>query len=113
LRWVAWPYNVGNQEAILPTDESGTPIEGESSARRFLLPQWAVVLHNVDYANAHYVVTCLVNTVDRLTPERASEIVQDTQAHGVARVITCPLEIAELYRERLESLVLPISLERA
>jgi ATP-dependent Clp protease adapter protein ClpS len=101
------------QEAPMPADEPGAPMEGEPSARRFTLPQWAVVLHNVDYANAHYVVTCLVNTVDSLTPERASEIVQGAQADGQARVITCPLEIAELYQERLENLVLPVSLEKA
>jgi len=100
-------------EAAVPTDEPGAQMEGESSAPRFVLPQWAVVLHNVDYANAHYVVTCLVNTVDSLTLERATEIVQEAQVHGQARVITRPLEIAELYRERLENLVLPISLEPA
>jgi ATP-dependent Clp protease adaptor protein ClpS len=33
--------------------------------------------------------------------------------HGQATVISCPLELAELYRERLESFGLTATIERA
>ena len=83
----------------------------ERQVRQQILPPWAVILHNDDFNNMSYVVTCLVNTVRDLSPERATEIMQEAHAHGRAHVVTCPLEIAEFYRDRLESLILTATIE--
>jgi len=80
--------------------------------REDLLPPWTVVLHNDDYNTMSYVVTCLLNTVRVLSEQRATEIMYEAHAQGRARVVTCPLEVAEFYRDRLESLVLTASIER-
>jgi ATP-dependent Clp protease adapter protein ClpS len=42
-------------------------------------------------------------SVPELTVERAVEVMLTAHEHGRADVITCPLERAELYRDRLES----------
>ena len=60
-----------------------------------------------------YVVTCLLNTVRVLSEERATEIMYEAHNQGRASVITCPLEVAEFYRDRLESLVHNATIERA
>jgi ATP-dependent Clp protease adaptor protein ClpS len=69
------------------------------------------VIHSVDYASISYVENCLINTVRSLSPERAVEITYEAHVKGSARVVTCPLEVAEFYRERLESLVLQATIE--
>ena len=97
----------------MPTDGSVPPTGDEPDLQPVRLPPWAVVLHNADYITLPYVVTCLVNTVTSLSPERATEITQEVSVQGLARVVTCPLEIAEFYRDRLESLILTATIERA
>ena len=87
--------------------------DAEQRGGRLGLPLWALVIHSVDYAGITYVETCLINTVRTLSLERAAEISYEAHTHGRARVVTCPLEVAEFYRERLESLVLRASIERA
>jgi ATP-dependent Clp protease adapter protein ClpS len=56
---------------------------------------------------------CLVNTIPGMSPDRANEIMLEAHNHGRAHVTTCPLELAELYRDRLEALVLTATIERA
>lgn len=80
--------------------------------RQDLLPPWTVVLHNDDYNTMSYVVTCLLNTVRVLSEQRATEIMYEAHTQGRARVVICPLEVAEFYRDRLESLVLTATIER-
>jgi ATP-dependent Clp protease adaptor protein ClpS len=80
--------------------------------RQELFPPWTVVLHNDDYNTMSYVVTCLLNTVRDLSEQRATEIMYEAHTHGKARVVTCPLEVAEFYRDRLESLVLTATIEK-
>jgi len=89
------------------------PRDTQSEARNAILPGWTVVLHNDDYNTMSYVVTCLLNTVRVLSEERATEIMYEAHTRGRAEVITCQLETAEFYRDRLESLVLNASIERA
>ena len=86
--------------------------DAESDVLTDLLPGWTVVLHNDDYNTMSYVVTCLLNTVRALSEERAIEIMYEAHTHGRANVITCPLETAEFYRDRLEELVLNATIER-
>jgi len=78
-----------------------------------ILPGWTVVLLNDDYNTMPYVVTCLLNTVRVLSEEQATDIMYEAHTHGRANVITCPLEVAEFYRDRLEALVLNATIERA
>ena len=97
----------------MPMDDQSPRGDPEHTGRRAILPSWALVIHSVDYASIPYVETCLLNTVRALSPERATEITYEAHLHSRARVVTCPLEVAEFYCERLESLVLRASIERA
>jgi ATP-dependent Clp protease adaptor protein ClpS len=49
-----------------------------------------------------HVVKALLNSVPSLSVKRAKEVMLEAHHHGVAQVIVCPLEHAEMYRERLE-----------
>ena len=47
-------------------------------------------------------VRALLASVPPLTVKRAKEVMLEAHTHGVAQVIICPHEHAEMYRERLE-----------
>ncbi len=81
--------------------------------RQQVLPPYAVVLHNDDVNEMVYVVRCLLRCVPGLTVEKATEIMLEAHFHGQAIVIVCPLELAELYRERLEGCGLTATIEKA
>lgn len=78
------------------TRAAGRPIEAT-------LPPYTLVLHNDDVNSMDHVVRALLVSVPELTVERAVEVMLTAHEHGRADVITCPLERAELYRDRLES----------
>lgn len=90
-----------------------TPTRPETIDRTKLLPPYAVMLHNDDVNEMGHVVSSLLRSVPGLTPQRAEEIMLEAHNHGQAMVIVCPLELAELYRERLESCGLTATIERA
>ncbi len=69
---------------------------------RAALPPATVVLHNDDVNSMDHVVRALLDSVPELEPPRAIEVMLAAHEHGRADVISCPLERAELYRERLE-----------
>ena len=77
------------------------------------LPPYLVVLHNDDVNSMEHVVHALLESVPELTPERAHEVMIAAHTHGSAEVVRCPLERAELYRDRLESFGLTATIERA
>ena len=77
-----------------------------------LLPPHAVVLHNDDVNDMGHVVRALLASVPELEVERATEVMLATHLHGHAEVIRCPLERAELYRDRLRSHGLTATVER-
>ena len=89
------------------------PKDAQPRVRQDVLPAWTVVLLNDDYNTMPYVVTCLLNTVRVLSEEQATDIMYEAHTQGRANVITCPLEVAEFYRDRLEALVLNATIERA
>jgi len=60
-----------------------------------------------------HVVRALLASVPELSTERAAEIMLEAHNRGQAEVIRCPLERAELYRDRLESHGLTATIERA
>ena len=78
-----------------------------------LLPPYAVILHNDDVHDMEYVVTSLLRCVPSLNQQRATEIMLEAHNSGRSPVIVCPLEPAELYRERLQSRGLIATIESA
>jgi ATP-dependent Clp protease adaptor protein ClpS len=81
--------------------------------KEVVLPPWVVILHNDDHNEMLYVISCLLKSVPGLGTRRAAEIMLQAHKHGRARVITCPLELAELYRDRLEGFGLTATIEKA
>ena len=69
---------------------------------RAALPPATVVLHNDDVNSMEHVVLALLDSVPELEPDRAVEVMLTAHERGEADVIACPLERAELYRDRLE-----------
>ena len=80
--------------------------------KQVVLPPYKVLLHNDDYNEMMYVVQCLIKTVPGLGAERATEIMYEAHNQGKATVTTCPLELAELYRDRLEGFGLTATIEK-
>lgn len=70
-----------------------------------------VILHNDDHNTMDYVVASLVRCVPSLSIQRATEIMLEAHNTGRAVVIACPLELAELYRDRLQSRGLTATIE--
>ena len=93
----------------------GTTTEREQSRRTLqeILPPYSVILHNDDHHAMDYVVEALVKSVPSLSVNDAVNIMLEAHNQGRAVVITCPLEQAELYRDRLQSYRLGVSIERA
>jgi ATP-dependent Clp protease adaptor protein ClpS len=85
----------------------------ESGTRPLILPPYAVILHNDDHNDMVYVVRSLLMCVPEVSPERAVEIMYEAHESGRAVVVVCPLERAELYRDRLESRGLTATIEKA
>ncbi|HRC61836.1 MAG: ATP-dependent Clp protease adaptor ClpS [Dehalococcoidia bacterium] len=77
------------------------------------LPPYRVILHNDDVNDMLHVVRALLSSIPELTPERAIEVMLRAHQFGEAEAIQCPLERAELYRDRLQSHGLTATIERA
>jgi len=90
-----------------------TPPEEHTERKEAILRPWSVVLHNDDHNEMFYVVRSLLKSVPKLGTARAAQIMLEAHNHGKAVVITCPLELAELYRDRLESFGLTATIEKA
>lgn len=71
----------------------------------------AVVLHNDDVNSMDHVVRSLTRSVPGLGIQKAVKIMLEAHNTGRAVVIVCPLEHAELYRDRLESCGLTATIE--
>ncbi len=76
------------------------------------LPRYSVILYNDDYHSMDYVVEALVKSVPDLIVEEAVGIMFEAHNTGRAVVIVCLLEQAELYRDRIQSYGLGVSIER-
>ncbi len=90
-----------------------TTVQPEVIRRGRLLPPYAVILHNDDVNDMHHVVSALLQSVPDLSPEQATEIMLIAHNYGQAIVIICPLELAELYRDRLEGFGLTATIEKS
>ena len=92
-----------------------TIIETEKAPRTLqeILPPYSVILHNDDHNGMDYVVAALVKSVPSLSVEDAVNIMFEAKNTGRAVVIACPLEQAELYRDRIRSFGLGVTIEKA
>ena len=84
----------------------------EQRTRSKALDPYAVILHNDDVNSMDHVVRSLMRAVPGLGMAKSIKIMLDAHTHGRAVVIVCPLEPAELYRERLERYKLTATIER-
>jgi ATP-dependent Clp protease adaptor protein ClpS len=88
-----------------------TPVKAKDLTE--ILPPWVVILHNDDHNEMLHVVRALLKSVPKLSRARATAIMLEAHFHGQAVVTTCPLELAELYRDRLQSFGLTASIRKA
>jgi ATP-dependent Clp protease adaptor protein ClpS len=96
-----------------PTTTPQTPTRPDVGDVTRLLPPYNVLLHNDDVNTMDHVVHALLRSVPRLTRAEAIQIMLEAHHTGVALVVTCPLEQAELYRDRLQSYGLTATIEPA
>jgi ATP-dependent Clp protease adaptor protein ClpS len=80
---------------------------------RGIIHPYAVILHNDDVHSMEYVVDALVKSVPTLSEQEATEVMMKAHSEGRAVVVVCPLEQAELYRDRLQTFGLGASIEPA
>ncbi len=66
------------------------------------LSGWSVLLWNDDVHDMEYVVRALISTIP-MQPERAIEVMLDAHNNGKAVAWTGSKEVAEFYRDGLES----------
>ena len=78
-----------------------------------LIPRYSVILHNDDHHSMDYVVASLLKSVSSLTTAEAISIMLKAHDEGQAVVITCPLEHAELHRDRIRTFGLAATIEKA
>lgn len=80
---------------------------------RDIIHPYAVILHNDEVHSMEYVVDALLKSVSSLSEQAATEVMLKAHDEGRAVVIVCPLEQAELYRDRLQTFGLGVSIEPA
>ena len=97
---------------VSSTSPSREAEHAQQPAQDFL-PRYSVILHNDDHNAMDFVVASLLKSVSGLTTAEATSIMLEAHSEGKAVVITCPLEHAELYRDRLRSFSLTATTEKA
>jgi ATP-dependent Clp protease adaptor protein ClpS len=97
----------------LTSTETRPEVGSEEKQHESPLRPWSVILHNDDVHDMVYVVRCLMKSVPNLGARRATQVMFEAHNHGKAVVTTCPLELAELYRDRLQSCGLTATIEKA
>ena len=115
-----WPYaamvdaHTPLRRSLGPRATSDAPVrEADLRTIEETLPPYWVVLHNDDHNAMDHVVHALLVSVPELDVERAAEVMLIAHLRGEADVIACPLERAELYRDRLKSHGLTATIRRA
>ncbi len=89
-----------------------TDVDALQRALNERLPRYSVILYNDDYHSMDYVVEALVKSVPDLIVEEAVGIMFEAHNTGSAVVIVCLLEQAELYRDRIQSYGLGVSIKK-
>ena len=98
--------------AALPSAPVAEPETG-TGAHETVEPlrPYAVILFNDDVNSMDHVVRSLCRSVPTLSVVKAVRIMIEAHNSGRAVVVVCPLELAELYRDRLESCGLTATIE--
>jgi ATP-dependent Clp protease adaptor protein ClpS len=86
--------------------------EQEERTRSRALEPYKVILYNDDVNSMDHVVRSLLRSVPGLSTRKAIDIMLEAHNTGRAVVIVCPLELAELVRDRLESCRLTATIEQ-
>jgi ATP-dependent Clp protease adaptor protein ClpS len=86
------------------------PLEKLEQQRKLFDP-FKVLLHNDDHNEMGHVVDAVMKSVPQLGQEAAVAITIEAHQQGLAVVIVCPLEHAEMYRDRLQSFGLTATIE--
>ncbi len=91
----------------------GTIEQARTGAHTVTLPPYRLLLHNDAVNSMDHVVGALLACVPELSPQEAVAVMLEAHKRGVAQVLVCPLERAELYRDRLAAQGLTATIERA
>ena len=87
-------------------------IDVDPTIRQRRLPPYKVILHNDDHNMMDHVVQALRKSLPGMSLGRAVAIMWEAHTAGKAIVIACPLELAELYQQRLQSFGLTATIEK-
>jgi ATP-dependent Clp protease adaptor protein ClpS len=82
----------------------------ELAVRQHVLRRYAVILHNDDVHDMVGVVQAILKSIPGMGTLRATQVMLDAHLHGEAVVITCPLEQAEYYQQRLQTFGLSVTI---
>src|SRR4051794_26658685 len=104
-RYNDWAMATSPGPATIPRQDE------EQRTRSRALDPYAVILHNDDVNSMDHVVRSLLRSVPGIGIGKAVKIMLEAHNSGRAVVIVCPLEPAELYRDRLESCRLTATIE--
>lgn len=85
--------------------------EQQERTRSRALDPYTVILYNDDVNSMDHVVRSLRRSVPGMGLKKAVEVMLEAHNSGRAVVIVCPLELAELVRNRLESCGLTATIE--
>ena len=113
LLGVAKEYLGPAAPAFLSRELHALGVNANNVERTHILPPYKVLLHNDDHNSMDHVVRSLLRSIPGLGTAGATRIMLEAHLSGVALVTTCPLELAELYRDRLESCGLTATIEKA
>ncbi|MFQ5875262.1 MAG: ATP-dependent Clp protease adaptor ClpS [Dehalococcoidia bacterium] len=72
---------------------------------------YRVIFHNDEVHTFSEAIEALVESIPNMTREQASDITEEVDRSGQFEVVSCPLESAELYRDRLEAYGLIVTIE--
>lgn len=86
------------------------PLEKLDQQRKLFDP-FKVLLHNDDHNEMGHVVDAVMKSVPQLGADAAVAITLEAHQQGLAVVIVCPLEHAEMYRDRLKGFGLTATIE--
>ena len=99
--------------ATLPREQTAPREDQETRTRPRALEPYKVVLHNDEHNSMDHVVRSLTKAVPVLGVRKAFKIMLEAHNSGKAVVIVCPLEPAELYRDRIQTFGLTATIEPA
>ena len=97
----------------LPETTTRPDVDTDVERRQFLLPPYAVILHNDPVHAMVEVVQALRRSVPGISAMKAARIMLEAHNSGQAVVIVCPLEQAEYYQQRLQTYGLTVTIRRA